>query len=466
LLTALPRWLLLVYDPNPAIHPTRPGLTNSALLVPCESAGDSQISIHCESLDQRLPAEHLARDIWRFVEGSDLAALYDSILAVEGHVGRDATDPKILLAVWLYAIADKQGSARALAKLCSGGDHAYAWLCGGVSLNYHLLADFRVDHAQVLDQLFTHSLAALVKECLVDLKCTAQDGMRVRASAGKASFRRQETLEKCLEEAEAHVLKLKQEMDQDPAGPTRREQAARERAARERVERVQAALQNVEKLAAQREARQKGSGATARVSTTDPDARNMKMPDSGFRPAYNVQFATATDSGVIVGVDVTNQGTDAGLMEPMLEQVEERTEQRPAAHLTDGGYSVLDDIEKASAGGTTVYTPVKDEEKKKKAGQDPFAPRPKDSPAVAEWRQRMGTEAGKAQYKLRAQTAELTNAHARNRGFYDVCVRGLEKVRTVALLFALVHNLVTGLRLRAQQAVAAATAGVPVGAPA
>jgi transposase len=425
-----------------------------------------QITMHCESLDQRLPAEHLARDIWSFVEGSDLSALYDSILAVEGNVGRDATDPKILMAVWLYAIAEKQGSARAVARLCESGDHAYAWLCGGVSLNYHMLSDFRVNHAEVLDGLFTQHLAALLKEGLVDLSCTAQDGMRVRADAGKSSFRRQETLEKCLEEAQAHVLKLKLEMEADAAGTTRREKAARERAARERAERVQAAIKNAEELAAKKESRKKGSGEEARASTTDPEARNMKMPDGGFRPAYNVQFATATGSGVIVGVDVTNQGTDAGLMEPMLEQIEERTEQRPGSHLTDGGYSVVTDIEKVSAGGTTVYTPVKEEEKKKKAGQDPFAPQPKDSPAVGEWRERMGTEEGKAKYKLRAQTAELTNAHARNRGFYGVCVRGLKKVRTVAVWYALVHNLATEARLRAQRARGRLTVDGPVEAPA
>ena len=317
--------------------------------------------------------------------------------------------------------------------------------------------DFRKDHGEVLDKLFTQSLAALIKEGLVDLSCTAQDGMRIRASAGKASFRRQETLEKCLEEAEAHVAKMKQESEEDSAGATRREKAARTRAARERVERVQAAIENAKELAAQKECRKKGSGEDARASTTDPQARNMKMPDGGFRPAFNVQFATAAKSGVIVGVDVTNQGTDGGLMEPMLEQIEERTEQRPEEHLADGGFSVYQDIEKASASGTKVYTPVREEEKKKAKGQDPFAPRPKDSPALVEWRQRMGTEAGKAKYKQRAQTAELTNAHARNRGFYGVCVRGLEKVRTVAVWYALVHNLVTGLRLRAQRAAAAAT---------
>lgn len=416
-----------------------------------------QVVVRYESLDQRLPADHLARDIWRFVEGLDLSPLYETIQAVEGSVGRHATDPKILMAVWLYAITQKQGSARAVAKLCEGGDHAYEWLCGSVTLNYHTLADFRVEHGELLDDLFTQSLAALMAEGLVDLKCTAQDGMRVRASAGTSSFRRRPTLEQCLKQAKAHVDQLKQELDADSTGPSRRERAARERAVRERQERVQAALQHVQEVAAHKEARKKGDGEQARASTTDAEASTMKMPDGGFRPAYNVQLTTAVGSGVIVGVDVVNQGTDAGLMDPMVAQIEERTGQTPQAHLTDGGFSTLEDIEKVSRRGTTVYTPVKEEKAKKQAGMDPFAPRPKDSKEAATWRQRMGTEEGKAVYKLRAQTAELSNAQARNRGLYSVNVRGLAKVRMIAVWYALVHNLMVGLRLRAERAAQATT---------
>jgi transposase len=385
--------------------------------------------------------------------------LYAAIQAVEGQVGRNATDPKILMAVWLFAISEGQGSARAVARLCER-DRAYEWLCGGVSLNYHLLADCRVQHGDVLDRLLTESLAALMAEGLVDLKCTAQDGMRVRASAGQSSFRRQETLQKCLAEAEAHVAQLKAEWAQDPTARRRREQAAQERAARERLERVQAALQNAEDLAKHKEARKKGTGDEARASTTDPEARTMKMPDGGFRPAFNVQFTTTVGSGVIVGVDVVNQGTDAGLMDPMLEQIEERTGQMPDEHVADGGYTALEDIEKVSSRGTTVYTPVKDEDKKKTAGTDPFQRRPQDSQNVGDWRERMGTEAGKEKYKLRAQTAEWSNAHARNRGLYGVSVRGLAKVRTIAVWYALVHNMKVALRLRAARALKAAAAAV------
>lgn len=418
----------------------------------------TQQEMHVESLDQRLPAEHLARDILDYVNGLDLTLLLQQIKATKGQVGRDATDPKILLSVWLYAFATGQGSAREVDRLCKR-DRAYEWLCGGVSVNYHLLSDFRVGQWDYLNQLFTDSLAVLMHEGLLGLERTAQDGMRVRANAGKSSFRREATLEKCLAEAEERIRELNQDFEKGFAAGMRQRQAAQKRAALERVERVKQAVDQVKELAAQREARKKGTGQEARASTTDPDARNMKMPDGGFRPGFNVQFNTDTDSGLVVGVDVNNQGTDAGLMEPMLEQVEERTGQRPAEHLTDGGFATVADIEKVTSQGTLVYTPVKEEAEKKAKGIDPFQPLKKDSPAIAEWRQRMGTEEAKTIYKLRAQTAEWTNAQARNRGFYQVRVRGLQKVRMIALWYALIHNVLCARRLRAEKALAAVEIG-------
>ena len=421
-----------------------------------------QMSMHTESLDQRLPADHRVRAIWDFVNGLDMTPLLQKIKAVEGQAGRDATDPKILMAIWLWAFAEGQGNARAVDRLC-GSDRAYEWLCGGVTVNYHMLADFRVAHWDYLNQVFTDSLAALINEGLVDLKRTAQDGMRVQASAGKSSFRRPKTLQKCLVKARERVARLNQDFENGPAATTG-EKAARERAAGERVERVQDALNQVQELARQREARQKGSGETARASTTDPDARNMKMPDGGFRPGYNVQFTTDTASGVIVGVDANNQGTDAGLMDPMLEQVQQRTGQVPAEHLTDGGFATIADIEKVTARGTTLFTPLKEVGKKQAAGIDPYQAQPKDSPAVADWRQRMGTEEARQIYKLRAQTAEWTNAQARNRNFYRVRVRGLHKVQMIALWYALIHNVLCAQRLRAQRAQAAANSPPAAGA--
>ena len=184
----------------------------------------------------------------------------------------------------------------------------------------------------------------------------------------------------------------------------------------------------------------------------------MKMADGGFRPAYNVQFATDTQSQVIVGVDVTNQGTDAGQLVPMVEQIEQRTGVRPEEMLVDGGFNNKDALQQLNdpEQGYKVYLPVKEEEKQRAKGQDPFAPRPGESPELTEWRTRMGTDEAKAIYKERASTAECVNALARQRGLQQFRVRGLPKVRTIALWFALAHNVRRWAMLRAE--VAASTA--------
>lgn len=174
----------------------------------------------------------------------------------------------------------------------------------------------------------------------------------------------------------------------------------------------------------------------------------MKMADGGFRPAYNVQFSTDTHSQIIVGVEVTTSGSDQGEMAPMVEQVQERFEQRPKEMLADGGFAAHGDIEAVSAPdkGCVVYAPVP---KPKKAGVDRHAPHAGDSPAVAAWRARMATEAAKAIYKERAATAECVNAQARNRGLRQLTVRGRLKAKAVALWYAVAHNLMRAVSLRA-----------------
>jgi transposase len=413
-----------------------------------------QAEFRAESLDQRLDRDHTARVIWAIVEGLDLSSLYERIAAVEGEAGRNASDPRVLFALWLYACVDGVGSARKLEKLCN--EHrAYEWLRGGVPVNYHLLSDFRVDHQELLEQLLTQTLAGLLHEGLIHLQSAAQDGMRVRASAGTRSFKRQPTLEESLKEARAHVEKVRADNEGDGARASRREKQARERAVRDKAERIAKALGHVQEIATQREARKKGDGAAARASTTDPEARNMKMPDGGFRPGYNAQFATETGTGIIVGVDVTNQGSDAGQMKPMVEQIRERLEQVPETLTADGGFSTIDDIEATAAAGTEVYTPVKEAKRLLEEGKNPYTPKPGDSPAIADWRVRMGSDLAKAIYQLRAQTAELTNANMRNHGLYRVNVRGLSKVKTVLLWHVLAHNLLRAVVLRSERATAA-----------
>jgi hypothetical protein len=288
-------------------------------------------------------------------------------------------------------------------------------------MNYHTLADFRTAHGAFLDRLLTQGVAALMAQGLVELERVAQDGVRVRASAGAASFRRRKTLEACLAEAEAQVWTLRAELDADPGATTARQRKGRERVARERTERVEKALAHLPELEAKKKP---DEHPKARASTTDPEARVMKMADGGYRPAYNLQFGADTASQVIVGVDASNAGTDHGQLAPMVAQVEDRHAQVPEAMLVDGGFAIREDIE-AVSDRTTVYAPV---QKPKDPTRDPHAPLPTDPPAIAVWRERMGTPEARAIYKERAATAECVNAQARNRGLRELPVRGLAKV--------------------------------------
>ncbi|MGA7883446.1 MAG: IS1182 family transposase [Terrimicrobiaceae bacterium] len=417
----------------------------------------NQIELRPIDLEATVGPDHPVRNVWAFVERLDLSALYREIGSVEGRAGRAAIDPKILMALWLYATVDGVGSAREIERLTQAHD-AYRWICGGVNVNHHTVSDFRYARTELLDEVLTDSVAVLVDKGLVKLERVAQDGMRVRASAGAASFRRRSTLERCLEQAQAQVDALKRELEADPDANTRRCRAARERAAEERQKRVAQALAELAEIEEHKKKKsapkkeneteeQYAKRTEPRASSTDPEARVMKMADGGFRPAYNIQFATATDSQIIVGVEVSNIGSDLGELPPMLDQVEQRYEQRPAEWLVDGGYARHDDIEEADTHGTTVYAPVP---KPKEPSRNPYEPLVDDSMAIAQWRERMGRDQAKEIYKQRAATAECVNAIARGRGLMQFVVRGLNKVKAVALWYALAHNLMRAVALAAQ----------------
>ena len=410
----------------------------------------NQVEMVLRDLDSVIGADHPVRAIWGFLSRLDLEAFYGSIRAVLGKPGRPASDPQVLLALWIYGTAEGVGSARRLARLSEEHD-AYRWLRGGVPVDYHLLAEFRVVHQKEMDDLMTQIIAVLMKKDLVQLKRVSQDGLRVRASAGGGSFHRERTLRQCLAEAQEQLKRVAEEREHPDSGGSRREKAARERAAREREERVAEALRELPKIQEIKERQKKRAGkkrvarmGEARVSTTDPIARNMKMPDGGFRPAYNMQFATDTGSQVIVGVAATNQGTDQGQALGMEEQVEQRTGKRPDDYLIDGGFIDLNDIAVLEGKGVTVYAPPRDNVKRVVSyGYGAAA-----SKEVAAWRERMQTEPAKTVYKERAATSECVNAQMRSRhGLNQFTVRGLSRVLCVTLLAALTHNLLRWISL-------------------
>ena len=409
-----------------------------------------QTELQAVDLESLLPPEHAARAVWAYVELLDLSELTAQVRAREGAPGRAPVDPRILLALWLYAATQAVGSARELARLCQA-HAAYRWICGGVTTNHHTLSDFRVSQEALLDRLLAQGVTALEVEGLVKLERLAQDGVRIRASAGGGSFRSRGRLEKKLAEAEARIAVLKAELSGDPGASRTRRQAAAERTAREQAARAKAALGRMEQLEAERARRAKSHKSASkkqkppRASTSDPQARVMKMADGGFRPAYNGQLVSDPDTQVIVAVDVDDTGSDGGLMAPMVARIAGAYGRPPRQYLVDGGFIKLDDIEQLHGQGVEVFAPPP----ANKHNTDPLAQRDTDGPGVAAWRSRMASEAGQQVYALRVKH-ECVNAQARNRGALQrLLVRGRNKVRCALLWFAVAHNLMRSLALRA-----------------
>src|SRR5271166_2054863 len=308
-----------------------------------------QMAMVVQCADDLVGAQHPVRMVMAVVERLDLSRFWETIKAREGVAGRDATDLRLLVGLWLYGCIRGIGSARELARRCEESA-AFRWLCGGVGVNHRLLSDFRTDHGEALDGLFTQVIASLVDKEVVPVSRVSQDGVRVRVSAGASSFRREERLQELLEKAQEHVAELRRQVDApEYAAQSARQKAVRQRVAQEKEKRLEQAIAQLPELKQkQAEAAQRaGQGQRGqqirerqpRVSTTDAEARRMKMPNGGFNPAVNLQLATDTASRAIVGVEVSNEGSDnVGLSEPMRQQVEERTQRKIAQHLLDGGY--------------------------------------------------------------------------------------------------------------------------------
>jgi transposase len=386
-----------------------------------------QAVIRFEMPEDTMPDNHVARVLWRVVATLDVSAFTAQAKAVEGHAGRGVTSIPMLLTLWLYAISQGIGSARKIARQIKTDD-AFRWIVGDQSVGHTTLSEFRVGHREALDKLFTDVLASLMHKDLLSLDLVAQDGTRVRASASAPSFRRERSLLECREQAALHVKAVLAEADDPEASDA--EKRAREAAALDYQRRVEAAIDTVRELQAE------GKEAP-RASTTDADARVMKMGDGGFRPAYNVQMATAgSEMGgprTIVGVRVTHVGSDMGSVTPMLDQIEHRTGTLPKVLLADANHAKHGCLRNAAQRGVEAILPVPDRS---------VRPDPAEDPAIAAWHDRMNTDEAKRLYRARAGLCELPNAHLKcHHGAAQVLVRGIEKVTCVVLLAALASNL-------------------------
>lgn len=399
-----------------------------------------QIEMQMLSLDQWLDPQHRVRDIWQYVESLDLSPLYETIKATQGNVGRNPIDPRILFCLWLFATTEGTSSARRIAELTTR-DIAYMWICGGVSVNHHRLSDFRTEHGDLLERILIETIGVLMFHDLIKLKTVGQDGMRVRASAGSGSFRRADSLEEALDQAKKHVEEVNSQDDEDHDGGLGRRQAAQQRAAREKQERIEAALLEMEDMQTRYKKRTSSKKRSEpRASTTDPEARRMKMGDNGTRPAMNVQFASDGDAQMVVAVHVTSQGSDCGLMKPVYDDVVSQYGVVPEHYLVDGGFGKKEDVTHLENEGTKVFAPLYAEQKQLELGQDPYAQRPRESEGMTAHRQRMGTSEAKEVYCKRAAIAEFPNADCRNRGLHQFKVRGLKKAKAQTLWHVLVFN--------------------------
>lgn len=410
-----------------------------------EVVNRKQFVLEPRDFDGLIAADHPARAVWSFVERLDLSKFYEPIRSREGGTGRPATDPKVLLALWLFAISDGEGSAREIVRLTESHD-AYRWLRGGVGLNHHTVSDFRTQHPEAVNELLTQLLASLMDAKLLTLHRIAQDGTKIRANAGAASFKRKKTLHKLLKEAKQQ-LRVVDQAAQDSGGKEK-QRAAALRAAEERAARLEQALAKLPLIRTQKaETKRDSKGkkkSEPRVSTTDPDARVMKDGGGGFRPSFNVQLATEEKTGLIVEAQVTTAAADNHQSVPMMDAIERRLGQAPEQLLADAGYIHFESVEALADRDVELFMSLDSNVVVRPDGTrvDPLEPRETDSPAVAALRKRMKSTSGRRVYAKRSQIAELPNAVIKERmGLRQFLVRGLPKVTAVTMLTVLAYNM-------------------------
>lgn len=415
------------------------------------------------NLDDLVEASHPVRTVWAYVERLDMSEFLAGVKSMEGQAGRSAIDPRLLLALWLYAAIDGVDSGRKLARLCKQS-FPYRWLCGGVEVEYHTLNDFRSAHGAKLKKVLVNAMTGLIASGLVSPEVVAVDGVRVRAWAGGGSFRRAETLRQLKRAVEERLSSLQAAWDADGDGPEDPKPARTKARLEKQAKRLEEALSVANQLDATRREKleadehlthdrrkkleravQKGS----RASTTDPEARVLHMPDNGFRPAYVGQVATDAEHGFVLGAYVTNEGTDNAQLPVMIGKLEEDYGENTVKRaLADAGFRDLSGLPAMEERGVEVYTPVP----KAKKGTDRYRPRKGDSEAAVRWRQRMGSPEGQALYRRRSQLVELVFAQLRNRGLRQFRVRGQERCEATLLLHVIAHNIMLEACIRARKA--------------
>jgi len=466
-----------------------------------------QMSWRAVDVERLIDADHPARAIWEMVGRLDLSRFYESIASSTEEGGRPAIDPQLLISLWVYAYSRGIGSAREVTRRCEY-DPAFQWLTGLEGVNYHTLADFRVEKGEELDELFTHLLGVLSAEGLITLEEVMQDGTKIQAAASGGSFHREKTLREHLDRARRQVQALRDPLA-DPAA-NRQQQAARERAAREKQERLEQALKELEKL---REVKKTAEEKRqARASMNDPQARVMKQAGGGFAPSYNAQISTDARHGLIVDAEVTQAGNDYHQLLPATERIERRWGRKPERMVADAGYTSGENIEGMSEKEIDFVGSLADDASKARTNAERFpaaqfiyqaeedrylcpagqtlnyaghwersgvihykyqaaaeqcaacwlraqccgahqkhgrsVERKQENAALGAFREKMNTGKAQAIYRRRGPVAEFVHAWIKTKlGLRQFHVRGLRKVRAEMLWACFTYNLQQWIRL-------------------
>jgi transposase len=477
-----------------------------------------QMSWRAVDVEHLIGEDHPARPIWALVGRLDLRAFYGAIESSVEEGGRPAFDPQLLISLWVYAYSQGIASAREVARRCEY-DPAFQWLTGLAEVNYHTLADFRVEKQQELDELFTQVLAALSKEGLITLEQVMQDGTKIKAQASRRSYLQEETIREHLERARRRVAEMGDPRNDESSPKAKKAQA---RARREQQERLEGALEELEKW----QARKSGENAKreTRVSTSDPQARVMKHPDKGFVLSDNAQISTDAAHGLMVGLAVTQEANDSAQLLPAVDRVEQRLEKKPQQMVADSGYTTRENIEKMAGRevdflGTMrqedvprganlknrfppsafLYQPERNRcvcpegkvllpQARRKAGAGMIyhlyearfedcrsCPRKpeccpdnkkngrsvaqlEESPVVMAFRKKMASEEVQERYRRRGRIVEFCHAWIKSKlGLRQFHVRGLKKVQMEMLWACLTYNLQFWIRLSKQRTTPAVT---------
>jgi transposase len=335
--------------------PTAPPLERKPRLKPVDR---QQVCLRMIDPDRLVGEDHPVRAIWDLLGRLDLSLFYEGIKAVEGQPGRDHSDPRVLIALWLYAISRGVREARYLDEWAQY-EPGCQWLLGLGRINYHTLSDFVTRYEAALDKLFVDVGQVLLNEGAVDLERVTHDGTKVRAAASRGSFKREERLAECRKLAEEHLAALKQQPEAELSAARRK---AQQRGAEERLARIRAAEEELKRQAEQR----KAEPEKVRASVTDPEARLMRQSDGGVAPSYNVQLSTDDSHGVIVGQGVSQAQEDSHELQPALERIEENTGRLPTQTLVDGGYTTRQNIVETAARPTELIGSLGEDRSKNK----------------------------------------------------------------------------------------------------